>query len=98
MIECNSVGLMNFWELIKRGFNWLSDTGKNAVLGLISWFQLKWKQLRELVHDYAVKDARELTSGELKGQLENMARALRVVVALSVLVVCRDLYKRMIRL
>ena len=50
------------------------------------------------MHDYAVKDARELTSGELKGQLENMARALRVVVALSVLVVCRDLYKRMIRL
>ena len=46
MLECNSQGLMNFWELVKRFFNWLSDSGKKMVLGVIAWLKLKWQQLR----------------------------------------------------
>ena len=67
MIECNSLGLMNFWGLIKKAFYWLSDTGKSMVIGLIAWFKLKWKQLRQLLNDYFYKDASELSTDELKG-------------------------------
>ena len=42
MIECNSQGLLHFWQMIKRGYAWLTESGKAMIIGLWEWLKTKW--------------------------------------------------------
>ena len=94
MLECNSQGLLHFYQLILRGYAWLTDAGKQFVLSIINWFKNKWRQLKQLIFDYTVKDASELSKDELKGQLDNMSKIIYVVSGLAALIVVRVIIKR----
>ena len=61
MVECNASGLVQFLGIIKKGYAWLLDQGKNFIIWMWKTLKSKYVSLKSVLHDYFLADSETLT-------------------------------------